>query len=149
MKSLKLLLRFGTKAFEATVTNGGSEGVRLWGKNFFHGYYMFSFWIRKPNETVPTLRISRKLIGWTVNIPDYFELNPGQSHHIELDLHDGTWDLAELAERDNDSPIYASVEMRIDENEFTREYEIATGGVVSNELLFETYSALLSTTDEI
>jgi hypothetical protein len=146
LESLEFLLTFAKGIFIVTIRNLGADTVRIWEKTFLYGYYLFSLRIRKVDEAEPTLIISRKKIRWTVNVPAYFLLEPGTEKPVELDLNDGTWDLTEVAETESDSPVYVSVEMRIDQNEFTDEYEITTGRAVSNEILFEGYSALLSST---
>lgn len=145
MKSPNLLLSFEDGSFLVTITNTGSEDVRLWGKNFLYGYYAFSLLIRKPNEINPSLKIGRKSIGWTVNVPDYFELNPGQSLQLELDIKDGNWDLSGLTGYLNDAEAFVSVELFIEENELTREYNITTGRFVSNEVRLQSIADLVKT----
>ena len=77
--------------FHVSITNISDEPIRLWEEWNTWGYFSLSFELF--DMTGKSLgHIAKSQRRWTINYPSFVEINPGQSHEIEVTLHPSVWD---------------------------------------------------------
>jgi hypothetical protein len=140
--SLKINLAFEKPVFKIEIVNLYDSTIRLWSLNYLPGYN--SIYFKIATDTNRECSIRRKPTRWTVNVLDFFEINPGQSKQIDLNINDGTWDLSELMLEKPDAKIVVSCILSIEPDEDAIQYNILTGRYESEKISLDSVSDVLT-----
>ena len=130
--SLSLSIQSRHSLLEVSIANKGNESIKLWALTYLPGYH--SIYFRISGSATNDLWIKRKQVRWTVNAPDYYIINPGESRKIDLDLNDGTWDLPALPPG---KEMEISAVLEILEDDETLRSGVLTGRYESNKISFD------------
>ncbi len=140
MNPLDLRLIYLNRVFRLEIVSVSQEPIRIWKTTFSYGYDSIYFHVYDRNGISCFIR--RKPLRWTVNVPDFIIVLPGDSHFQDLDLNDGSWDLSECnIDPQTEIDISAVLEIVPDEN--TAKYEVITGRFESNRLHFESKDMII------
>jgi hypothetical protein len=140
--SLKINIGFEKPVFKIEIVNLYDRPVRLWSFGYLPGYYSFCFSITTNDDNKKYL-IKRKLTRWTINVLDFFEINPKQSKSVDVNINDGTWDLSETIEARPDNKIAVSCILSNEVNEETLRYDILTGKYESEKIYFDSINEII------
>jgi hypothetical protein len=128
-----LSLRLGRvgAALRLEIANVSRAPVRIWTTTFPLGYFSICLVVSPPSGAPCTVR--RKPARWTVNVPEYVTIEPGDSHGETLDPNDGTWDRRQCrVDPPTDVGVVAVLEITPDAD--TARYRVVTGRFESNAL---------------
>ena len=139
--SLKINIGFEKPVFKIEIVNIYDRTVRLWSFGYLPGYYSLCFSITTNDDNKKYL-IKRKLTRWTINVLDFFEINPKQSKSVDVNINDGTWGLSETIERP-DNKIAVSCILSNEVNEETFQYDILTGKYESEKIYFDSINDII------
>jgi hypothetical protein len=129
--------------FHLKLLNTSKTPVRIWSIRYSFGYYSIYFKISQIKTGGGIFDIKRKIITWTVNVPDFISIQPGSFQIFELDLNDGTWNLKELYKADSQIKIDINGILEIAPGENTSKYNIMTGSYESNKLRFNSIAEII------
>jgi hypothetical protein len=140
--SLKINIAFQKPLFKMEIVNPDNKPVRLWSFDYSEGYYSIYFSI-SANETGEQYQVRRKPVRWTINVPDVYEIGPGRSKQVNLDITDGSWDLSGIISAQPRGKIAASCILSNEDNEESLQYRILTGKYESDKLYFESLNEII------
>lgn len=145
MKHIELHLDYNKSkmVFNLKLVNISKTPIKIWSTRYSFGYYSIYFKISEIKIGGRIFYIKRKLIRWTVNIPDFISIQPGSFKILELDLNDGTWNLKELYKADSQINIDINGILKIAPDENTSKYNIMTGSYESNKLRFNSIAEII------
>lgn len=141
MQQIDLNLTYVKRVFSLEITNTSQSPVRIWNTSFSYGYYSIYFQVSPSNGKSCSIR--RKLARWTVNIPDFHLIQPGDAYIHKLELTDGTWDLNKC-NLDPQTEIDIAAVLEIIPDEYTDTYGVVTGRYESNKLHFKSLSDVIN-----
>lgn len=113
-QAIDLGLTVETDVLRVTVVNSGEQDLRLWARNNYWGWSMFSLLLALPGSD-EWREMTIKPVRWTANIPHALNLPLGGRLDYELRHEDPEWNDLDAVEGWLNQPFQVRVRLRIPE----------------------------------
>ena len=140
--ALKISIEFIKPVFKVKIINRYNEAIKLWSATYLPGYHSMHFRVIDKSGDKEFF-IKRKLLRWTINVPDFYNINPGEYKEIDLNLNDGSWDLLSIDKMNFHDGIGVSCILSLPGDEESLQLGILKGTFESNRIYFSSLNDIV------